>query len=252
MLRGGVNTLTRIGDKLLRPAGAWSVTVQALLAHVTRAGFTGAPRPHGIDADGREVVDFIHGDVADYPEPGYVRTDATLERVGRLLRGLHDVTLDFTPPSGGTWYFPAREPAEVICHGDIAPYNCVFRDGVPVAFIDFDTAHPAPRVWDVAHAAYRFVPLTAPSNPVGYGTVAEQARRLRLLCDAYGLEAPGRAALVATVVDRLRANVEHIRSRAAAGDEAFAAHLAAGHVELYLTDIDHVRAHEGAYSAAIG
>jgi len=36
----------------------------------------------------------------------------------------------------------------------------VFRKGMPVALIDFDTAHPGPRIWDVAYAAYRFVPLT--------------------------------------------------------------------------------------------
>ncbi|WP_229698997.1 hypothetical protein [Wenjunlia tyrosinilytica] len=31
----------------------------------------------------------------------------------------------------------------MICHGDAATYNTVFREQLPVAFIDFDTATPA-------------------------------------------------------------------------------------------------------------
>jgi aminoglycoside phosphotransferase (APT) family kinase protein len=46
-------------------------------------------------------------------------------------------------------------------------------DGRPVALIDFDVAHPGPRAWDLAYAAYRFVPLTAG------GHAREQLRRLR-------------------------------------------------------------------------
>jgi hypothetical protein len=34
-----------------------------------------------------------------------------------------------------------------------------------------------------------------------------------------------------------------MRRQAAAGNEAFAAHLAAGHADLYLTDIEHLTRH---------
>jgi hypothetical protein len=61
------------------------------------------------------------------------------------------------------WYFPPREPVEVVCHGDLAPYNCVFDGDRLVGVIDFDTAHPGPRLWDVAGGAYRLVPLVAPT-----------------------------------------------------------------------------------------
>ncbi|MET8007086.1 hypothetical protein [Nonomuraea glycinis] len=111
-------------------------------------------------------------------------------------------------------------------------------------------AHPAPRLWDVAYAAYRFVPL---SSAVGGGEldgngeaalpVAEQARRLRLLCDAYGLAAQDRRVLPEAVVERLHALVAFMRERAAAGSAAFAGHLADGHHELYLRDARHVAAH---------
>ncbi|WP_405867085.1 phosphotransferase [Streptomyces sp. NBC_01515] len=41
-------------------------------------------------------------------------------------------------------------PVEVICHGDFAPYNCVFTGEGAVGLIDFDAARPGPRAWDLA------------------------------------------------------------------------------------------------------
>lgn len=225
---GGVNEVVRIGQTVRRPAGEWTPAVHLLLGHLEAAGFTGAPRAHGLDSAGREVLDFVPGDAVSSE---YLVSDAGLRVAGELLRAYHDATAGFAH-EGLTWYFPPREPAEVICHGDIAPYNTIFRDGMPVAFIDFDTAHPGPRMWDVAYAAYRFVRLSGEAVQ----TVEEQSRRLRLFCDAYGLTAADRAALPGVLRERLHAMVAFMRERAAAGDPAFAAHLAAGHDTLYLAD----------------
>ncbi|MFJ4922895.1 phosphotransferase [Streptomyces sp. NPDC088725] len=195
---GGVNDVVRVASTVRRPVGAWTPAVHALLGHLRAKGFTGAPRAHGLDTEGREILDYLPGDVPGYPLPEYVRTDAVLRDVAVLLRGCHDATADFVPPEDARWYLPPRAGAEVICHGDIAPYNCVSRDGEPLAFIDFDTAHPGPRVWDLACAACRFVPLTAPGNGDFTLPAGEQARRLRVFADAYGLGAAGRAVLADT------------------------------------------------------
>ncbi|WP_405149640.1 aminoglycoside phosphotransferase family protein [Sphaerisporangium sp. NBC_01403] len=240
---GGVNEVVRVGGTVRRPVGDWTPAVHRLLGHLADRGFAGAPRVHGFDERGREVLDFVPGEVAHYPLPAYAWSDASLAAVAALLRGYHDACAGFVSPQDAVWYFPAREPVEVVCHGDAAPYNCVFRDGLPVAFIDFDTAHPGPRLWDVAYAAYRFVPLTAVGNGEAMLPVDEQARRLRLLCDAYGVDQAGRAALPEMVGERLRAMVDHMYERAEAGVEAFARHVADGHAELYLTDRDHVAHH---------
>ncbi|MCG5214653.1 aminoglycoside phosphotransferase family protein [Streptosporangium sp. KLBMP 9127] len=240
---GGVNQVVKVGTTVRRPTGPWTPAVHALLDHLHAAGFGGAPRAHGIDERNREILDHLPGAVAHYPLPAYAWTDATLLGVARLLRDYHDATTGFEPSGDHTWYFPAREPAEVICHGDVAPYNCVFRDGRPVAFIDFDTAHPGPRLWDVAYAAYRFVPLTAVGNGEAVAPVPEQARRLRVFCDGYGLDDSDREALPAMVRTRLDDLVTHMHDRAAAGDPAFAGHIAAGHDTLYLTDVAHVDRH---------
>ncbi|GII78834.1 phosphotransferase [Sphaerisporangium rufum] len=241
---GGVNEVVRVGATVRRPAGPWTPTVHRLLAHLAGQGFAGAPRAHGLDERGREVLDFVPGEVAHYPVPGHARTDAALAAAGALLRAYHDASAGFVPPPDAVWYHPPREPAEVVCHGDVATYNCVYRDGLPVAFIDFDTAHPGPRLADVAYAAYRFVPLADPER-VGEDAppVPEQARRLRLFLDAYRLDAPRRAGLPEAVAERLDALVDHMRRRAAAGDRAFARHLADGHDRVYHVDREHVVRH---------
>jgi phosphotransferase family enzyme len=228
-LAGGVNEVVRSGATVRRPVGPWTPAVHHLLDHLAAVGFTGAPRAYGLDESGREILDFLAGDV---PDSDYVTSDAALSAVAALLREFHDATAGFVPPPDAAWYFRAQQPSEVICHGDIAPYNCVFRGGMPVAFIDFDTAHPAPRVWDVAYAAYRFVPLSRG----GGSSVAEQTRRLGLFCDAYRLGAADRAILVDTVVARLDHLVAHMYDQAAAGSAAFAGHIAAGHADLYRAD----------------
>ncbi|MEO3868045.1 aminoglycoside phosphotransferase family protein [Nonomuraea sp. B12E4] len=239
---GGVNHVVRIGGTVRRPVGPWTPAVHALLEHLAARGFTGAPRCHGVDGAGREILDFVPGEVPGHPLPEWARTDGALVAAGGLLREFHDATLDFPKNPDMEWYFPPRSPAEVVCHGDVATYNCVFREGRPVAFIDFDTAHPGPRIWDVSYAAYRFVPLGDPRHADGV-PVAEQARRVRLFADAYGLGEQDRGALVETARERLAHLVRHMHERAAAGDEAFAGHIARGDDTLYRADLDHLARH---------
>jgi hypothetical protein len=46
-----------------------SACVQAYLAHLRDAGFTGAPLPFGVDEQGREMLSFVPGDVPRNPLP---------------------------------------------------------------------------------------------------------------------------------------------------------------------------------------
>ncbi|MGV9598437.1 phosphotransferase enzyme family protein [Streptosporangium sandarakinum] len=248
---GGVNHVVRTGATVRRPTGRWTPAVHALLDHLAAIGFTGAPASHGFDSEGREILDFLPGQVPDHPLPEYARSDSTLRAVGALLRDYHDATVGFAAPADADWYFSPRSPAEVICHGDIAPYNCVFRDGHPVAFIDFDTAHPGPRVWDVAYAAYRFVPLADPHREDGIPPVKEQARRLRLFADAYRLGDTDRDALTDTARARLDHLVGHMHDQADAGNEAFAAHIARGDDLLYRADAEHIARHQAVFRNAL-
>jgi hypothetical protein len=62
--------IVRVGDTVRRPLRPFSLTVQAYLAHLRDAGFTGAPLPFGVDEQGREVLSFVPGDV---PRPPAMR-----------------------------------------------------------------------------------------------------------------------------------------------------------------------------------
>jgi hypothetical protein len=94
---GGV---VRVGDTVRKPAGFWTPAVEALLSHLGRAGFTGAPRPLGRDGEGRQVLEYVPGPMAmDQPW----LNEAGLRRVGRLIRELHDASAGFSPPPGARW-----------------------------------------------------------------------------------------------------------------------------------------------------
>jgi hypothetical protein len=243
---GNVSQVVRIGNTAHRQVNFWSRTVHGLLRHLERQGFDGAPRFLGFDECGREILSYIPGEVGSYPLPPYMWSDSTLIDAGRMLRRLHDATMTYAP-SEARWQFvyPDASLHEVICHNDVAPYNAVFVDGHLQALIDFDTAGPGPRVWDVAYAAYTFVPL-ANFTPLSDGTTvpydsthaSERLRRLRLLCDAYGLHFPG---LIETVERRLESMCVLLADRAAAGDAAYVRLVDEGHLGHYRTETAFVR-----------
>lgn len=167
-------------------------TVAALLRHVRSRGVPGVPAPG----------EWLPGDVPAYPMPGWVWEAGVLDEAARWLRRFHDATLDF-PRAGREWMLGVRKPAEVICHGDFAPYNMVFSDGRLVGVIDYETAGPAPRAWDLAYLAYRLVPLAAPGNP-DLPARRDADDRLARLCEAYGGADPGEVrALIPQRLDEL-------------------------------------------------
>ena len=147
-LIGGRTTpgVARIGDTVRRSLTAHATFVHDLLKHLEGHGFAGAPRFLGIDSAGREILSFIPGSVP--PELGAF-SDDQLAAAARLLHQLHDATLDCS----------LRDGHEVVCHGDASPCNCVFVDGMPAAFIDFDSAHPGSRLDDLGYAAWLWIDI---------------------------------------------------------------------------------------------
>lgn len=209
LIGGNSNAPVRFGDRVHRIAGPWTPTVHALLRHLRSHGMTLVPEPFGFDEQGREVLAFLPGSVPAYPLPQVVWTDGFLVQAAAVLRRLHDASVGFAP-SDAVWQQPVREPAQVVSVNDFAPYNLVLDGDRISGVIDLDQASPGPRVRDVAHLAYRLVPLTAPANKDGRATSAqERGRRLRLLADAYGDLAPG-SVLVAAVplLDDIAAHAE--------------------------------------------
>jgi hypothetical protein len=140
-LSGGRMTsgITRRGDRLRRPMGPWSPAVHEYLRHLEAAGFEGSPRVLGVEGEG-EVLTYIDGDVAVDPlwEPGhghrlppYARTDLALRGAAELLRKLHVAAAGFLPAITGYRFHPHPPQAgEVVSHGDLGPWNTVYRDGI--------------------------------------------------------------------------------------------------------------------------
>lgn len=246
---GNMSAVVRAGDTVRRTAGPWTPQVHRLLAHLRRKGIDEAPEPLGIDEQGREVLSYIPGVVGHDPLPE-LRMDRVLVAAARLLRRIHDAGADVAHDwKTDLWQAPTREPVEVICHGDFAPYNCVFDGGKLVGVIDFDYAHPGSRAWDLAYAIYRFAPLMHPSNPDSYGAVAEQRRRARLFCDEYGLQ--DRTQIAPAILARVAYMAEFLRQGAADGDERILANIAAGHLRIYLTDLAYLEGQREQLAAAL-
>jgi hypothetical protein len=190
--------IVRRGDRLLRPMGPWSPAVHEYLHHLEAAGFAGSPRVLGTESN-REVLTFLEGDVAVDPlwQPGhghrlppYARTDAALRGAAKLIRKLHCAAAGFAPAITSYRFDPRPpRPGEVISHGDLGPWNTVYRDGIPVAFIDWDSAGPVGPLADLAAAAWTFVPLAPPEQlaEAGFGPLPALPARLRTFVDAYGL-----------------------------------------------------------------
>lgn len=230
----GITDVVKIGNTVRRTTNVWTQSVHALLKALRQNGFTAVPEVYGYDEKGREILSYIDGDVYNYPLPMVARSSQALISAARLLRQYHDATVDFAKNYSGEWQFDEQLPVEAICHGDYAPYNCVMRGDKIIGIIDLDTAHPGSRICDVAYAVYRFAPLTAPDNSDGFGDREEQAERLKIFCDSYGLE--DRQALMTTVLSRLQVLQDFMHHRAEAGDKAYQDFLAAGHANLYKND----------------
>jgi Ser/Thr protein kinase RdoA (MazF antagonist) len=249
MLSDGVTTVIRIGNTVLRTSNTWTASVHALLKHIRTRKFLAAPEVLGFDCDGREILSYLEGQVYNYPLPPVAKSKSALKSAAKLLRSYHDATVNFIHSYQGHWQLDAHLPMEVICHGDYAPYNCVMKDDEVIGIIDFDTAHPGSRIWDVAYAVYRFAPLTAPENKDGFGSREEQADRLKIFCNEYGLS--DSKTLIPTVLKRLTALVNFMYARANAGDKAYLRHIEQGHDKLYLRDLEYIKNNEGFFFSSI-
>jgi Ser/Thr protein kinase RdoA (MazF antagonist) len=192
-LSGGRVThgVVRVAETVRRPPQTNSELVRALLAHLAALHLDIAPRYLGSDPEGREIFSYLPGEVP--PELNASFDDATLIDAARLIRRFHDAT-------AGTELTRGRE---VVCHNDLSPCNFVFRAGRPVAIIDFDNSAPGTRLHDLGYALFLWLNLgTDGPDP------AEQARRIEIFCDAYGIAAGN--AIIRAIATAVAANIQRL------------------------------------------
>lgn len=201
--------VVRVGDTVRRPRQPQSAFVAAYLDHLERVGFTGAPRFLGVDDRGRDVLDFVPGDVPGAPPEAWACTDEVVAGIGRLVRDLHDASAGWEPPPELAWFGRDRAgpemppeladlpgPPELVAHCDVTPQNVVFRDGRPVALVDFDLARPTRRVADMLTTAMWWVPLLDPVDRAPAQRDVDVPARFGALLDAYGLPGAEREELL--------------------------------------------------------
>jgi hypothetical protein len=203
LLLGGTTNaglVSRVGDTVRRPRRASSAATEALLRHLERVGFDGAPRYLGIDDRGRQVLSYIHGEAAILPHQSWALSDEALVSVAELLRDYHRAVSSFDP-AGYDWPDPVPGAFRrgLVSHNDPNLDNVIFVGGRAVALIDFDLAGPGSAAWDLACAARLWSPLRHVRDS------PEQARhrsltRLAMFADAYGATADERAGMVEALV----------------------------------------------------
>ena len=228
-------------NKVYRPKGFWTPTIHRLLTYLQNKKFHAVPKVFGI-ADDCEILSYMEGDIYNYPLTGAIASAEALCSAAVLLRQYHDATVSFLQENQFEdlkWLLPTKEPQEVICHGDFAPYNVSLNENIVVGIFDFDTAHPAPRIWDIAYAVYCWAPFkTDPYDTLG--NLKTQSICAKQFCDSYGLSQDSRIQLVDMMIIRLQELVNFMQKRADEGDEKFQKNLQNGHHLAYQKDIDYL------------
>lgn len=226
ILSGGVanaGDVLRRGEFVLRPSNPHSKPVHAFLRELRSTGFAGASLPVEIQADGRERLVFIEGDVPVPPFPEWAQSDDTLASIARLLRLFHEASSQL-PVGDGPWSDELADPAggSMVCHNDVCMENVVFRDGRAVGLLDFDFAAPGRPIFDLAALARMCVPIDddLSAGRLGFGLL-DRPGRLRLVADTYGLDAMGRGDLVHHLDRPMRGGGAFVQRRVAAGDPNF-------------------------------
>lgn len=236
-----------------RPAEPWTPAVHALLRHFEAVGFEGAPRALGVDDEGREVLSFVPGEAA--AEGNAPAGDDVVFGVGALVRAMHDAQRGLVPPVDARWQrLPGALAGEdVICHNDVLGHNVVFRDGSPVALIDWELAAPGLRLVDVSAAAMWWTPLRSDDHARRWGLPSDRRRkRLRLLADGYGLGEDERGRLFDTLVRLLHAWHEAYRVLGGVERrERWAGHWDTGRGEQILAGIEWIERHRAELEPAL-
>ncbi len=181
----------RIGTTVVRRTGWWSPAVHDLLRYLERRGFAESVRFLGIDGDGNEVLSYIEG-VSGLRAWAEVVPEAGLREYARLIRRYHDAVQDYLPSTDLEWMTepPGIGVGRIVTHGDVGPWNTVWRNGRAVGLLDWDLAGPRPALYDVAYALEYTAPFRSDEDSIrwlAHAAPPDRARRMRVFAEAYGL-----------------------------------------------------------------
>jgi hypothetical protein len=240
-----LRVVRRDGDVVVRRTGWWSPAVRDLLLHLEAAGFAESPRFLGVDEQGHERLGYIAG-VSGMDAWRIVGTDAGLRAYARLLRRYHDAVRDHVPAADAEWMVGRRAlaPGELVSHGDVGPWNTVWRDGAVVGLLDWDQAAPRPALHDIAYALEYAVPFRSDEDAraqIGFALPIDRPARIRAFAEAYGLASTD--GLVDAVIEEQEETLRVTLAVARRGLQPHAAWVASGFVAAQQARIAWTRAH---------
>ena len=128
----------------------------------------------GMDEQGRDIYSYLEGQT--WLSSGSGLSDDLLVQAASVIRSYHDITAGSTLAQGH----------EIVAHHELGPHNTIFQENRLIGFIDWDDAAPGTRLRDLANAVYNYVDVSHWANQ----TADEQARRIQLMCAAYGWADP--------------------------------------------------------------
>ena len=181
-LEGGQTVgVVRIGDTVRRPARPNSGEIHDALRYLREHGARWAPEVLGYDDVGREILRWAPGEPTWLRHRHWWGTETAMARIGVLVRELTDL---FSA-------HPSADGDRILTQGDLGPWNVVASDdGGEIVVIDWDSLQTRPRLWEVAHAAWAFVPLMDRNETDAIGWVdgpPDHGSRLAAFCAGYGL-----------------------------------------------------------------
>lgn len=240
VLAGGnaSGSVVRVGDTVRK---SWTAATPSVISFVDaiRAAGVDAPTPMGRDETGRQVQELVPGRLAMDSDPLSL---SELQRVGALVRAIHDASTHYVPPADAVWETAIPAPGDdLICHNDLAPWNLI--TGERWVFIDWDAAAPSTRLWDLAYAAQTFTLSDVGLKP------EKAARGLAAFVDGYGANRRMRERLPDALRRRTQALYDLLYSSNLAGKEPWASMFAEGHGEHWKAAAHYVDAHRDIWTA---
>lgn len=202
LLGGGSSQVRLVDGVVYRLSRPWTPTVHKVLRFLEEEGFPGAPQVEGsgLSPDGFETLTYIEGEYL--PSTGL--SEGSAFAVGALLRSAHDTLRNFVPSGDEVWMpsWVRSLPGDdwIIGHCDVAPWNFVCRDGVPIALVDWDSCGPVALLWELAHAIWLNARLFD-EDVIGSHSVRERLILARLICDGYGVSLKGRQQLPDAMIE---------------------------------------------------
>ena len=197
------------GCEILREADASSPEIFRFLRYLAERDLP-VEKPLRIEA-GKEAYRFEQAELV-HPKAW---SDEALFAVGSLVRSLHDAGADYVPQDKERfrpWYLRELDGKyRIWCHGDIAPWNLLTRDGMPYLLIDWEYAGPLDPMTELARVLWLFAQLHDDdiAEMQGLPSPKRRAAQVRLICDAYGLAQGERWGMIERIMNVIICETAH-------------------------------------------